>query len=134
MRTPAIVGVLTGAALLSASTTAIEAQPRPAATRPPQCFSAHDWAGWRATNDGSMLIRVRGRDVYRVEFAGGCPNLSWPDVHLVTVFRGSEEVCAPIDLDLKVSDGHGMASACIVSKITPLSYAEVDALPRKALP
>jgi hypothetical protein len=133
MRTSAIVTVLTGAVLLS-TTTAIEAQPRPAATRPPQCFSAHDWAGWRATDDRAMLIRVRGRDIYRVEFAGGCPSLSWPGVHLVTVFRGSDEVCGPIDLDLKVSEGHGMDSACIVSKIIPLSYAEAAALPRKALP
>jgi hypothetical protein len=133
MRTSAIVAVLAGATLFS-TTTAIEAQPRPAASAPPQCFSAHDWAGWKSVDDHTMYIRVRGRDIYRVEFAGGCPSLSWPDEHLVTVFRGGDEVCSPLDLDLKVADGNGIATACIVSKITPIPYAEAATIPRKLLP
>lgn len=133
MRNSVIAAVLTGAALLSTST-AIEAQPRPPASRPPQCFSAHDWQGWKATDDHSMYIRVRMHDIYRIDFAGSCPTLSWPGAHLVTVFRGSDNVCAPLDLDLKVSDGHGIASPCMVSRITPVPYAEAAALPRKLLP
>ena len=133
MRRSAIVAALNGAALFS-TTTAIEAQPRPPASAPPRCFSAHDWAGSRSTNDHSMYIRVRGRDIYRIDFVGGCPGVSWPGNHIVSVFRGGDEVCSPLDLDLKVSDGHGIASACIVSRITPIPYAEVAAMPRKLLP
>ena len=81
-----------------------------------------------------MYIRVRGRDIYRIEFAGSCPNLSWPDEHLVSVFRGGDEVCGPLDLDLKVSDGHGVSAPCIVSRITPVPYAEAATIPRKLLP
>ena len=133
MRMSAIVAVLTGVALFS-TTSAIEAQPKPAASGPPRCFSAHDWDGWKAKDDRSMYIRVRMHDIYRVEFAGGCPNLRWPDMHLVTVFRGSDEICSPLDLDLKVSDGHGIPTPCIVSRITPVSYAETATIPRKLLP
>ena len=133
MRTSAIAAVLTGAALLS-TTTAIEAQPRPPASRPPQCFSARDWAGWKATDDHSMYIRVRMRDIYRVDFADSCPTLSWPGMHLVSVFRGGDQICLPLDFNLKVSDGHGMATPCMVSRITPIPYAEAATLPRKLLP
>ena len=122
MRMSPIVAVLTGAALFS-TTSAIEAQPRTPAGGPPRCFSAHDWAGSRSVDDHSMYIRVHGRDIYRVDFAGGCPGVSWPGNHLVTRFHGTDEVCNPIDLDLRVSDGHGIATSCIVSRITPLSYA-----------
>ena len=128
-----IAAVLTGAALFS-TTTATEAQPRPPASRPPQCFSARNWEGWRAADDRSMYIRVRMHDIYRVDFAGSCSTLSWPGVHLVTVFRGSDEICAPIDFDLKVADGHGIPSPCIVSRITPVPYAEAAMIPRKLLP
>ena len=133
MRKSAIAAVLTGAALMSA-TTGIEAQPRPPASRPPQCFYAHDWAGSKATDDHSMYIRVRGRDIYRIDFAGDCPGVSWAGNHIVSVFRGGDQVCAPLDLDLKISDGHGMASSCIVSRITPVPYAEAATLPRRLLP
>jgi len=133
MRNSAILVALTGAALLSTST-AIEAQPRPPASAPPRCFSAHDWEGSKSSDDRSMYIRVRGHDIYRIDFAGGCPGVSWPGNHIVSVFRGGDEVCAPLDLDLKISDGHGIPTACIVSRITPIPYAEVAAMPRKLLP
>jgi hypothetical protein len=113
---------------------AIVAQPRPPAAAPPKCFSARDWSGYKAVNDKMMFIRVRGRDIYRVEFAGGCPEVGWPDSHFVSVFRGTDEVCSPIDLDLKIVQGRSFPTPCMVSSITPVSYAEAAQIPRKLLP
>jgi hypothetical protein len=69
--------------------------------------------------------------------AGECPELTYPDAHLITVWRGSNEVCGPLDWDLKVADGSGPGSfavPCIVKGQTRLSPAEVAAIPKKFKP
>lgn len=102
--------------------------------RPSQCFESHDWQGWKAANAKTMYINVENHNVYRLDFTGSCPEILYPDSHLITTIRGSSQICSPIDLDLKVSDLHGFSTPCIVSKITPMSPAEVAALPKKDRP
>ncbi len=102
---------------------------------PSQCFDTRDWNGWTVSPDGkSMYIRTRVRDVYRLDFSGTCREARDIGVHLVTRIHGSSRVCSPLDLDLKVSDGHGFATPCIVSNITPLSAKEAAALPKGLKP
>ena len=81
-----------------------------------------------------MYVRVGMHRVFRLDFASSCHSMTWPDVHLVTVFRGSSSVCSPLDIDLKVSDGHGIAEPCIVSGLTELTPDQIAALPKKSLP
>ena len=82
----------------------------------------------------SMFLNVRRSDVYRVEFAGSCPQLKWPTAHPVLRLRGSEWICGPLDFDMRVSDGAGMPMPCIVSKITRLTPEEASSLPKKLKP
>jgi hypothetical protein len=133
MRT--LVLALAAAAPLLVSTT-FTAAAQPAAHQPPaRCFRSQDWEGWKATPDGRTLyLRVLMHDFYRVDLAGACPELNAPDAHLVTHVRGSDEICAPVDLDLRVSTGMGFATPCIVRSITPLTAEEAKALPPKLRP
>jgi hypothetical protein len=131
MRNLLVVVAVTGWA--AASSLALADTP-PSDKRPSQCFESHDWQGWKAPNAKTMYINVQNHNVYRIDFSGSCPELLYPDAHLITEIHGSSQICSPVDLDLKVSDTRGFATPCIVSKITPMSPAEVSALPKKYRP
>jgi len=81
-----------------------------------------------------MYIRTGARSLYRLDFVNGCQAARGVGVHLVTRVRGSGWICDALDLDLKVADGHGFATPCIISKITPLSADEAAALPKSLRP
>lgn len=103
-------GALLGALALSGSAlTMAQAQdgatPLPEGHKVTRCFFASQWEGWKAPNAHVMYVRVNMHDVYRVDFASSCQELTWPDAHLITTFRGSNSVCTPLDLDIKVSEG-----------------------------
>jgi hypothetical protein len=111
------------------------ASAQPAKPTAPKCFYSRDWNGWKASPDGkSIYIRVGVRDLYRLDFSHSCSAAQGVGVHLVTRVRGSSLICNPIDLDLKVSDGRGFATPCIVSGITPLSAEDAAALPKNLRP
>lgn len=133
MRKRLLVTTLIGVAAAMLGMAAADAQP---STKPaPQCFFSTDWNGWKATKDSKAIyIRVGVNQIYRLDLSTECPELQMPDAHLITHIRGSSSICSPLDLDLKVSDMHGFATPCIVSKITPLSPAEAAALPRDVRP
>ncbi len=48
--------------------------------------------------------------------------------------RGSDRICTPIDLDLRVSDGFGMAMPIRAKTITKLTPEEIAAIPKKDRP
>jgi len=125
-----------GAFALSGSVLTSAALAQPAAPKTAaHCFYAHDWQGWHAPNEHMMYIRVNMHEVYRVDFASSCQALTWPDAHLITTFRGSDSVCTPLDLDIKVSEGiRGIPEPCIASGISQLTPEEVAAIPKKDLP
>lgn len=102
-----------------------QAAPRDA----PACFLSRDWSGWKATADAKTLyIRAGVSRFFKLDLASSCPELNMPGVHLVTHLHGPW-ICHALDLDLHVSSGHGMSTACIVSKVTPLTADEAAALP-----
>ena len=118
--------------LLTAAVVPSAAQPAPKAGS--TCFLTRDWIGWKPSADArSIYIHVNMHDYYRLDLSAACPRLQDPTAHLVT-HSTSDWVCHPLDLDLKVADAGGFPSPCIVTKITPMSKAEVDALPKKQRP
>jgi hypothetical protein len=122
---------LTGSALTGAAS----AQPAQSTAPLKRCFYARDWQGWHAPNEHMMYLRVDMHHIYRVDFASSCQELTWPDAHLITTFRGSDSVCTPLDLDIKVSEGpRGIPEPCIASGISELTPDEVAAIPKKDLP
>jgi hypothetical protein len=119
------------------------AQPAPpaAASKPAavqnQCFPISQFEDWRAPDTKTMYLRVNLNEYYRIDMAGECPELTFPDAHLITVWRGSNEVCGPLDWDLKVADGSGPGSfsvGCIVKGQTRMTPAEIAAIPKKFKP
>jgi hypothetical protein len=130
LRSAAIIG-LAAASLIGLSS----AWADPAGMRPGRCFNARAWNGWTVSPDGkSMYIRTGVSNIYRLDFANGCRAALGIGVHLVTRIRGSSFICSPLDLDLKVSDGLGFATPCLISSITPLSIDEAAALPKALKP
>lgn len=133
MRKRFLTTTLIGLAAASMLGLAADAQP---STKPaPSCFFSIDWNGWKASPDSkSIYIRVGIHDIYRLDLSAACPELQMPDARLITKIRGSDSICSPLDIDLRVSDMHGFATPCIVSAITPLSPADVAAMPAKLKP
>ena len=124
-------GLLT-TVLLAAAAPALAATPD--APKPARsCFSLSDWQGWSAPDRDTLYMKVRNRDVYRVELSHGTNQLTSPGVHLVSVTRGVDSICRPIDLDLRVSDGH-FAMPIMAKSITKLTKEEIAALPKKDRP
>ena len=122
--------LLAAAAPALADPAAKDAAPRAARS----CFYLSDWDGWSAPNKDTLYLKVRNRDVYRVDLAHGTNQLTSPGVHLVSVVRGVDSVCAPLDLDLRVSDGFGMAMPIRAKTITKLTPDEIAAIPKKDRP
>jgi hypothetical protein len=128
-------------ALLLATVSAVQAQPavsRPA-TPPPakeQCFRSEDYQGFRPVDEHAFNIRVNIHDYYRIEVEGSCPALTYPDATLITVVRGSDMICSPLDWDLKVGQGGlgHFAEPCIVKSQTKLTPEQAAAIPKSQKP
>ena len=134
MRTALFAAALSGLTALSASAAPTD----PAAPAPSdhltRCFYMSDWQGWSAPSDDVLYLRVRNREVYRVDLSGGSSLLQWPDMHLVTQVHGTDSVCYPIDLDLAISDGHGMYEKLMPKAISKLTDEQIAAIPKKYRP
>ncbi len=99
-----------------------------------QCFQLSDWQGWSAPDKNTLYMKVRNRDVYKVDLAWGSNQLTWPGNFLISTVRGIDTVCNPIDLDLKVSDSSGFAMPIRAKTITKLTPEEIAAIPKKDRP
>jgi hypothetical protein len=55
-------------------------------------------------------------------------------VHLVSIQRGVDTVCGPLDLDLRVSDGWGIAMPIMAKSITKLTPEQIAAIPKRDRP
>jgi len=97
------------------------------------CFLSNDWQGWRGADANTLYLRVHAHDFYKVELSGGSNMVTDPTNHLINNLRVSSWICNPLDLDLKISDGH-ITEPLIVKSITKLTPEQVAAIPKKALP
>lgn len=133
-----IQGKLIAVSLLCLMGSSAQAQPaagRHSASRD-QCFRNSEYQSFKAIDDHAFYIRVNVNDYYRIDLAGTCPELTYPDAHLITVVRGSDMICGPLDWDLRIgqSGPGGFATPCIVSAQTRLTKAQADAIPPKLKP
>jgi hypothetical protein len=111
--------------------------PGAAEAQPPNhsCFFANEFENWKAPDAKTIYIRAGVNRYYRLDLAGTCAPLLYPDSHLVTRFHGSDSICSAVDWDLKVSQGPlGMSEPCIVKAMTPLAPDEAAAIPPKFKP
>ena len=129
------------AVALAAITTAsaVAAQEAPAshdkgAGRTP-CFYITQWRGWKAPNDHTIYLGVNFRDVYEVHIAGSSPLLQDTTSRIVSVTRGPETVCNPVDLQLSISQTpYGVEEPLIVTSLVKLTPEQVKAIPPKYRP
>lgn len=100
------------------------------------CFASESWAGWKAPSPNVIYIRVRIRDIYRLDLSAGSSLLQDPDVHLVNrMWGGGDYICTPLDFDLEaVEDFGGVREPLIVKAITKLTPPEIAAIPPKYRP
>lgn len=122
-----LAGALLAGPALATEGAATEKAPR-------QCFQLSDWQGWTAPDKNTLYMKIRNRDVYRVDLSWGTNQLTAPGTFLVSNVRGIDTVCRPLDLDLRVADGTGFAMPIRAKAITKLTPEEVAALPKKDRP
>ena len=124
---------LAGAAVAQDPPALAGTEPGPDAAKPERaCFFNRDVRGFAAPDDKTLYLRVRSKDVYRLDLKGRCPDLDW-ETRIGLDSRGSSSICSPIDVDVRVRGPIGV-SRCPVSAITRLTPEEVEALPRKSRP
>ncbi len=102
-----------------------------------QCFYITQFEQWRDLDDKTIYIRVNLNDYYRLDMAQSCPELTYPNPHLITHTMGPDTVCGPLDWDLRVAPDSGPGSfgvPCIVKAMTKLTPAEAAAIPKKFKP
>ena len=128
------------AALALAATAAVQATAGPrdsgAGDAKParQCFSASRIANWARASDSVVNLRVAGGGYYQVALAGQCLKaVSANQVTMTFKTDSGDDVCAPLDLDVVVSNG-GVPITCGVDSLRRLSPEEVAALPSKQKP
>ena len=98
------------------------------------CFRLSQLSSTRPDGDRRIYARVGVNTFYRIDLASRCSALPFEGNHLVlTPTPGSDMICRPIDLDLKVSE-NGVQESCFIQSITRLTPEEAAAIPRKARP
>lgn len=97
------------------------------------CFLTNDWQDWRGADDNTIYLRVHAHDFYKIELSAGSNMVTVPFNHLISNVRVSPWICGPLDLDLKISDGH-VTVPLIVKSITKLTPEQVAQIPKKMLP
>jgi len=99
------------------------------------CIFVRDTWTWKAADARTMYSKVFPNRYFRLELAGQCPELLWPNAQLITVNRGSTSICTALDWDLQVKSGaRGAPVPCIVKRMTGLSAQEAAQIPEKYKP
>jgi hypothetical protein len=97
------------------------------------CFFHFWWDSWHAPDDKTILMRVNVKEYYRLDLAGRSLILTDPTAHLISRITGPTTICSPLDLDLKVSDGHSI-DPLFPKSLTKLTPEQVALIPKRDLP
>jgi hypothetical protein len=130
----ALIAVAVSALALSTALPAGAAATDPGGSGARSCFRATAWENWRAAGPDVLYLRVRHKEVYRVDLAAGSQLLKSVGAILVSNVHGTDLVCSPLDLDLSVADPSGFSIRLIPKAITKLTPEEVTAIPAKYRP
>lgn len=106
----------------------------PSGANPPrQCFSANNVRNFRAVDNQTVNIRA-GRNVYRLDLFGTCPDITWTQGMKLTT-TGSQTICTGSGLGTSiVIRGPTGRQTCAVQTVTLLTPEEVEALPARHRP
>ncbi len=101
-----------------------------------QCFDITRHRGVLALDDRTVLVRLDGGAIYRVELADSCPGLMRPDPQISLIARGGALVCGKLDWELRVRGGGQVVPGlpCTIQSQRRLTPDEVAAIPRNKRP
>lgn len=99
------------------------------------CFFSREFEQWRAPDPSTIIIRVGINRLYRLDLSAPCPTLQFPQARLVTVSRGSDAICGPLDWDIRVAQyGNGVTEQCVVKSMTQLTQEQIASIPPQFRP
>ena len=98
-----------------------------------QCFYTRNVESFAAPDDKTLYVRVTGRDIYRFDMFGHCPDIDW-NQRLALVSRASSWICSGMDAEV-ITHATGIGpQRCPVAHMQKLTPAEIAALPKRARP
>jgi len=118
---------------IAALATTAQAAPDPGAARR-SCFSMQQLQSTRPDGDQRIYARVNLHDVYRLDLAFRCPALADREGIVLVPAGGEDNICGPLDLDLRAREVGGGSTPCMIKSITKLTAEEAAALPPKVRP
>jgi hypothetical protein len=122
-------------ALAAAASIMLAADGAPRGAKAPHsCFSAANFRAWKAADGSTIFVRASRQRYYRLDLTGICPQLTMPGATLITTFTGSRRVCSALDWQLRVAAPGTPPTVCEVRSMTPLSPAQVAAIPEDERP
>lgn len=96
-----------------------------------QCFRRSNIQNHTFADDHTLYLRTAGRAIYRVEVDGAClAGAGFGDPLVMQSPPGSDNICRPMDLDIRIRTPNGGVSPCIVRSLTLLTPEQVAALPK----
>ncbi|CAN5694081.1 DUF6491 family protein [soil metagenome] len=122
--------LLAAAGLSAGASQALAQDPAPGR----QCFRVSQMDGHTVGDSSTLYVGVRNKEVFRIDMHGAClAGANMGDPLVIETVGGSDLVCKPIDLDLKVAGTIGL-SPCMVKSITKLTPPQIASLPPKLKP
>lgn len=132
--TPVIAGLLVGSALIAGHAALAQSEPaqsegapqseKPAEKPLRQCVNGGD-LDTTVIDEKTLLVEDRGRSAMVMKVSGCRLNHFDP---LLFEYRGSTQICNPIDVQMSVIYAPGFKSACFVDELKPVSFEEAKAL------
>lgn len=112
-----------------------QAQTPPQTPAPPRtCFRLSDMGNHKVADNQTLYVSIRRKEIWRFDMAGSClAGANFGDPLVLTPAGGTNLICKPLDLDIKVASVGGV-SPCLLKSMTPLSPQEAAALPKKLRP
>ena len=128
-----ILAALAAAALAAP---ALAQEPAKPAGPSNQCFRMSQIDNHTKGDNQTLYLAVRNnKEFYRLDMSGSClAGVSSSDPLVLTPTAGTDLICRPLGLDLKVRMGGGGLTPCIIKSITRLTPEQVAALPPKVKP
>jgi len=129
----AIGGLLSAMAFTQSAWADEPAKAAPKAATPRQCFYSSNMSSFKEAGDQAVYVRVGVKDLYRLDLFGTCHDLRWAQT-IGVESRGSSWICSGVtDAVLIVPSTLG-PERCSVTRVTKLTPADIEALPRKDRP
>lgn len=118
-----------GVALMAVAAAPVVSQTSPEKTKRPvrACVNGPD-TRTHVLSESTLLVTDRGRGAVLVEVAGCRLN---PFDPLIFKYRGTTQICDPIDLDLAVRSVGGFNTPCFPQSVTPVSPEEATRLSKQ---